>query len=271
MAEQVIDNAVASGAVRDHGAHVTAWAPAGHSAVVWVSAHAVYAEGVAIRGGVPICFPWFGPGRSGNLSPAHGFARVVEWRLVDVIEDADAVTVVHELDEQLATSVEFPYAYRATSTARFADTLTLTLEVQNTDDVAFSYEAALHTYLRVGDSEAISVAGLEGDSYLDQVEGARAVQRGPIRLVGEVDRVYASVGAVHVVDPSLGRTISIAKSGSGSTVVWNPWVSKARRLPDFGDQEWREMVCVETANIGDAAVHLAPGQSHRMQAIISVS
>ena len=271
MHEEAVDTSLARGSVADHGAHVLSWAPKGHDSIIWLSEHAVFAPGKAIRGGVPICFPWFGSGRSGDMQPAHGFARRAVWRLLSVDVQDEVATVVHELTQAEATSPEFPHRYQAVATAVFGDTLELSLSVTNTGRDSFSFEAALHTYLRVGDVTSISIVGLEGDGYLDQVTGARAVQDGPLGFVGEVDRIYASEADVRVHDPELGRVITLTKTGSASTVVWNPWVEKSARLPDFGDDEWRTMVCVETANVGAAAVLLEPGESHVMRVRISVT
>ena len=270
MAEQIVNAPAARGSVLDQGAHVLSWVPEGHRPVIWLSKRALFEKGVAVRGGVPICFPWFGSGPQGNLAPAHGFARISDWRLVSVDEHPDGTTVVHALDEQRATSPKFPHPYRAVSSVTFADTLRHSLEVTNSGTTAFDFEAALHAYLAVGDSTAIRVEGLSGDSYLDKVDKETRMQVGPVTIQGEVDRVYTSDAAVRVVDPVLGRAITVEKSGSASTVVWNPWVDKARRLADFGDDEWRTMVCVETANVAPAAVHLEPGESHTMTARITV-
>lgn len=264
-----VETAVAAGRLTDHGAQVLAWRPAGNAPVIWLSSQAVFAPGMAIRGGVPICFPWFGSGLSGDLSPAHGFARLVEWRPTSVSEVDGVTTVVHELTEADVTAPEFPYRYRAVATVEFGSTLTMSLRVENTDDGPLTFEAALHTYLHVGDATQIELLGLDGAGYHDKVLGSDAVQSGPVTIDGEVDRVYASSSAVEVHDPVLGRTLLVEKSGSDSTIVWNPWVQKAQAMSDFGDEEWREMVCVETANVGASAPTLGPGEAHVMQVSIS--
>ena len=270
MTTHVIDTATASGMFTDHGAHVLQWRPRGTEPVVWLSDLAVFADAVAIRGGVPICFPWFGAGRSGGMTPAHGFARISEWRLNSMDDDGSAATAVFTLSSTDVTSPLFPYRYRATMTARFGADLHLALDVHNDDDVPFTYEAALHTYLHVGDATAVQVEGLTGDTFHDKVTDEETVQSGPIVIDREIDRVYRSTRDVHVVDPALDRTLTVRKGGSASTVVWNPWIDKARAMTDFGDDEWRSMVCIETANVGVDAVELAPGRSHTMWARIEV-
>ena len=148
----------------------------------------------------------------------------------------------------------------------------MTLEVENRDIGPFRFEEALHTYFAVRDVERVSVDGLQTTDYLDKVAAFARKPQGdaPIRFAGETDRVYLDTDAPCVIHDSGSRRIVITKSGSNTTVVWNPWVEKARAVPDLGDDEWREMVCVETANVGDAAIQLAPGATHTMTAEISI-
>lgn len=262
-----VETTKALGRVTDHGAQVLAWCPAGDDPVIWLSSQAVFAPGMAIRGGVPICFPWFGAGPSGDRSPAHGFARLVEWPRVSLTE-VDGVTVlVHELTDASATSPEFPHHYRAVAAVELGSSLRMSLRVENTDEVPFTYEAAFHTYLVVTDVTRVEILGLDGAHYHDKVLDTDGVQSGPVRITTEVDRVYSSTATVEVHDPE--RRILVEKSGSASTIIWNPWVDKARAMVDFSDDEWRQMVCVETANVGSAAVTLAPGQAHEMTATIT--
>ena len=260
-----------SGAIADHGAQLLAWQPVDQEAVVWMSAHAVFREGIAIRGGVPICFPWFGPGRSGDLTPAHGFARTTLWRRLEALESEGLVRVVHELDQGLSSAPSFDVPYRVGSTVTAGAELRMELEVENTGPAPFTFEAALHTYLAVGDVRRIRIEGLAGASFQDKVRGIESVQHGSITVTGEVDRVYDSGGTVEVHDPVLGRVIHVSKTGSSSTIVWNPWVEKSHALADFGDDEWQTMVCVETANVGSHAVTVEPGEGHLMSATLSVS
>lgn len=261
---------LAEGRVTDHGAQVVAWRPAGSEPVIWLSRYAVWDPGSAIRGGVPICFPWFGPGRSGQMTPAHGFARTAQWDLESASESEGVTTVVHVLTDKQTSSPRWPFRYRATATVSLGETLRMVLAVENADDRPFSFETALHTYLAVGDAPSIVIEGLEGARFHDKVTGKDAVQVGPLRLAAEVDRVYASPATVEVHDPVLNRTLVIEKSGSASTIIWNPWVEKAQAMTDFGDDEWRSMVCVETANVGDHAVLLAPREVHEMKVTLSV-
>jgi glucose-6-phosphate 1-epimerase len=260
-----VSTASCIGAVFEHGAHVTSWQPKGQSQVIWMSATTLLESSAAIRGGIPICFPWFGSGRDGGQGPSHGFARLTSWTLADVVERDGAVTVTHVLEDSRATRESFPHAFMAVHTVRFGERLDVHLSVENTGDETFSYEAALHTYLRVGDSEQIAIRGLDGASYLDKADrGLKRTQGGDITITGETDRIYFAAGDVEVIDPVLRRTLRVRTSHSANTVVWNPWVERAAALPDFDDDGWRSMVCIEGANLLDDAVTLAPGQVHSM-------
>lgn len=262
--------------VFDHGAHVWSYQPAGQAPVLWQSAQSWFVDGQPIRGGVPVCFPWFGPGREGNWQPGHGFVRLQSWHLSDIKDTLDRdgrLLVEYEIDHSMTGRQEhFPQPYTAYLRAKFTpEYLGLSLEVSNTGDEPFTFEEALHTYLVVGDVRRISVAGLDGVSYLDKVLGQDAVQEGDLVLTGETDRVYRSAGEVVLDDPVLGRKLVISKSGSANTVVWNPWVEKSVAMADFADDEWTGMVCVEAANALDDAITLRPGETHTLKQRIALA
>lgn len=259
--------------VYDHGAHVWAWQPAGHDPVVWMSERARFEDGKAIRGGVPICFPWFGPGRDGDLRPAHGFARITKWRRTDVSETDGALVVEYELDETITgEQPNWPHPYRATFRASFGrDELAMSLTVENTGEKEFSFEEALHTYLSVGDVRSVRITGLEGAEYLDKVTGERAEQVGEVEFTSETDRIYSHPGELVISDPTPGRRLTISKEGSANTVVWNPWIAKAEAMADFGDDEWTGMLCIEAGNVLDDAITLVPGERHEMVQRITVA
>lgn len=273
-----ISTPLAEGEVYLHGAHVTGWVPAGHDPVIWMSKASRFAPTEPIRGGVPICFPWFGPGREPGMSPAHGFARLADWRLVGASDDDSVVTLTfrlgHEDVEGSAGAEKWPHPFEATYTVVMGSELTLSLAVRNPGDGEYSYEEALHTYLHVQDVTALTVEGLDGARYLDKAPDGGPdleTQIGPVTFTAETDRVYHSSGSAVVVDPARARTITVSKESSADTVVWNPWTAKAAAMPDYDDAEWPTMVCVETANALDNAVVLAPGASHTMSATYAVS
>lgn len=258
------------------GAQVTHWQPSHMpQPVLWLSAHSHFRAGRAIRGGVPVCYPWFGPHPSEPGAPAHGLARLTEWTLIDASESSDGTTALaFAIETAPATSPAWPQRSRVVLGVSIGHTLRMDLTVENRDETPFSFEEALHTYFAVDDVARIGIAGLEGREYLDKVEGFahKRQPQEPIRFSGETDRVYLdTTAACRIADPGFGRTIVVAPAGSRSTVVWNPWSDRARAFTDFGDEEWRRMVCVETANVRDAAIRLEPGASHTMRAEISAS
>ena len=257
-----------------HGAHLAHWQPSHAKApVLWMSEHSLWQDGKPIRGGVPICFPWFGPHRSESSAPAHGFARLLDWTLAGAVERDDQSVAVTFALEGARLSEAWPFRFRAEYEVAVGSTLTMSLEVENRDDTGFSFEEALHTYFAVSSIADVTISGLERTLYLDKVGGLteRTQDDTPIRFTGETDRVYLETDAAcSIDDPGLQRRIIVSKDHSRSTVVWNPWIAKARAMADFGDEEWRGMVCVETANVGVAAIRLAPGERHRMTLSLAV-
>ncbi len=245
-----------------HGAHITHWKPTDSPPVIWMSEQALFQPDKAIRGGIPLCAPWFAGGPSGVRSPAHGWFRISEWTLADVADEGGVVTVRLTLDGPGASAV---YEVRC------ADTLALSLTVQAVGG-PLELEEAFHTYFAVSDVRDISIDGLSGCTYSDKTAGGRvSTQRGPVVLNAETDRVYAHEKAATIIDPGHDRRISVSKRGSLTSVVWNPWEAKARAMADFGDDAWVGMVCVETANAMGDAISLSEGASHTMTASITVT
>jgi glucose-6-phosphate 1-epimerase len=238
---------------------------------LWTSAQAVYAAGKAIRGGVPICFPWFGAHGSQPGLPAHGFARTRAFRFEGSEERGDTVVAELTLESSPDTLAGFPHPFLARLRVTVDRELSLAFEVHNTGDEPFEYELALHSYFGVSDVRQVEVLGLEGASYDDKVSGARAAieSSSPLCFNGETDRVYASTSRVIVSDPGRKRRLLVHKGGSLTTVVWNPWVEKAKRMTDFGDDEWPHMLCVEAANTGAHQVQLPGGAQHITTTTIS--
>lgn len=253
-----IDTPLGTGLVYTLGAHVAEWTPTGAEPVLWMSKHSNFEAGKAIRGGIPVCFPWFGPGRSGDMTPAHGFARITPWtlRAAEVDEPGEA-RLVFELRGQEVGSADFTSHLQVEMGRALQVTLTVTAGSE-----PFDYEDALHTYLTVGDVQRVSVDGLDGARYLDKLDSSEKVQQGAVDFTKETDRVYHSTDTTTLVDPVLGRRVVLEKSGSANTVVWNPWTGKAAAMADFGDDEWPSMCCVETANCLADSTFLNPGESH---------
>jgi glucose-6-phosphate 1-epimerase len=263
LVRAIVDVPSAGGSLFLHGAHVDTYHPRDGEPVLFMSEASWFSPSKPLRGGVPICCPWFGPHPNDPDAPMHGTARLQDWQVTRAWQHDEALTI------ELSTRIDpFRLVYQVT----FGPSLNLSLAVTNTADQSRRCEQALHTYYRVGDVRKIEITGLEGTDYIDKVDGARRkTQRDePIRFTGEVDRVYLdTTTTARLCDPVLGRVIEVAKTGSRSTVVWNPWIEKAKRMADFGEDEWSTMACIETANATENALDLAPGQTHRIVAAIT--
>ena len=262
----------ATGEMYLHGAHVTSWRPAGAQEVLFLSPHSVFQDGKAIRGGVPICFPWFGDKADDPKAPAHGFVRVKDWHLESIEHSGDAVVVSMFTDSSNSTHKWWPWDFRLSYRATFGKELLLELITTNTGKETMRFEEALHAYYRVGDATKTSVLGLNGAHYLDKTDGFREKQQsGELTITAETDREYLNTGNNLLLnDPILQRRITVVKENSRSTVIWNPWTEKARALTDLGEDQWKSMLCLEVTNVGPCAVDLPAGEQHRMAARVRV-
>jgi len=253
------------------GAHVTHWQPAGGEPVIWLSEHSAFSQGTAIRGGVPVCFPWFAAKADDPGAPMHGYVRLMEWDVESVEQSEDgSVTAAFSIRFGAAMGPTWPGDFEARHTVTLGESLKLSLQAVNHGRGNLVITEALHSYFRVSDVRKVSLRGLEGAEYFDKVAGQWKTQPGgPLTFSGQTDSVYRIAGGCVLDDPPLGRSIVVAKAGSNSTVVWNPWADKARAMPDFGDDEWPGMLCVETANALTDAVTVRPGRTHTMTAEIT--
>ena len=254
-----------------HGAHITSFVPAGHEPILWMSERSVFAEGAPIRGGVPICFPWFGAHPTDTSMPNHGFFRTIEWTVESVARGETDVTVTFSSASNEETLRVWPYAYNTRLTVVVGARLSLALEVTNTGVEAFEITEALHSYFSVSDIRFVTIQGLDGTEYFDKLLGGQYItQRGEVCFTSETDRPYLdTVATCTIADPGKSRVIVIEKSESATTVVWNPWIAKSRRMEDFGNEEWSGMVCVETANALRNCISIPPGESHTIGTTLS--
>ena len=268
-----VETETATAVISVYAGHILSYRPKGEPDVLWLSEQAVYEPGKAIRGGIPIIWPWFGSHPTDAKKYVHGFARRMMWGVQSTGEDEDGrILITLELTETEATKALWSHDFALTLSIVVGLALEVTLTVANTGDIDFTYTAAMHSYFTVSDIEALSIRGLAGTAYLDNLDNMKQKEQvGPIRFTGETDRIYVDTTAVcEVVDPGLNRIIWIDKQGSHSTVVWNPWVEKARWMADFADNAYRKMVCVETANAAHDAVTLEPGEMRELTAVIGV-
>jgi glucose-6-phosphate 1-epimerase len=254
-----------------HGAHVTDFQKKGEAPLLFTSQFSRFTPTQAIRGGIPVIFPWFGA-REGE--PSHGFARLSEWELHEATALPDGGVTLRFSFPETAESATWP-PFTANYVVRVTDVLELELIITNAaPDQQFSFESCLHTYFAVGDISGISVSGLQGATYLDKTDGfAQKVENADvIRINSEVDRTYLGTGAaVDILDPKLRRKIRVEKENSLSTVVWNPWLAKSQQMPDFGNEEYKRMICVESGNVGEHRTVLAPGRSSVLKVRLSSS
>ncbi len=267
LVRAVVDTPLTSGEIFLQGAHVTAWNPAGECAVLWMSSASYFERGKPIRGGVPICFPWFGPHPSNSSEPAHGRARITPWNLTaafPINEGGVGLELENTFDPfQVKFRVEFGHDLQ----------MSLQVTLSKFAMQPEKFEAALHTYFSVSEIAQVEITGLETSAYIDKVgEITRKPATGKaIRFESETDRVYLNTTADCILtDPLKHRKITVSKTGSDATVIWNPWIDKSVRMPDFGNDEWPGMLCIETANVSDNAIELQPGQTHVMSAQIRV-
>jgi len=255
------------------GAHLTHWTPRGQRPLLFVSPKSFFETGKAIRGGVPIIFPWFGS-RGGKPGPAHGFARTSERTMegARLREDA-SVEITLSLSSNDATRDFFDTAFRSRFRVAVGSELEMELETTSHAKELFTFEEALHTYLAVGDVQQVSVLGLENSVFIDKTDGFKRKKQAsePVRINKETDQVHLGTQATCAVwDPVWNRRIIIEKSGSDSTVIWNPWIDKSTGMSDMETNGWKQMICVETANAAEDQILLQPGASHRLAAKIRV-
>lgn len=259
--------------ISTYAGQVLSFRPKGHDDLMFLSESAYYAEGKAIKGGVPICWPWFGPDPEGKGRPGHGFVRNRQWDLLrtEVLSDG-RVRIGLGLSDTEQSRTIWPHAFSLGLDITIGAALDLALVTRNRGTAPFELSQGLHTYFRVGDIAHTRVLGLEGHPYLDKMEGGvEKRQNGAVTIAAETDRVYTGVtGPLEIEDGGLGRRIRITATGSASTVVWNPWQTTAKAMADLGDEDYRRMICVETTNATPDVIILPPGAEHRLTACYAV-
>jgi len=263
-----IENAYASASISLHGGQVLSYCPVNSEQdLLFVSQQAYFQPDKAIKGGIPVCWPWFGPDPEQRGRPDHGFVRDCGWQLLATGTGADGSTrILLGLRDDDRSQALWPHAFSLELQVIIGATLELALLTHNSGAEPIKVTQALHAYFSVGDVRKAQVLGLAGHEYIDKVrDGARATQSGPINIDGPVNRIYLDTRDRLVIDdPSLGRSIHIEREGSRSAVVWNPWVEQSRSMGDFGDDEYLRMICVETTNAAEDAVTIAAGERHRL-------
>lgn len=266
-----IDHPKASAAVSLFGAHVLSYKPQGKEDVIWVSKKAIFDGQTAIRGGIPLCWPWFGK----LASPSHGFSRIQEWKIVEHRENEQGVIVQLGLSTNEMTLTMWPNQFEATLTIEISDTLKVSLDVSNTDSKAWKFSGALHSYLNVGDILSAEVTQM-GPTYIDSLLGDKVYEGGDtLKIEQEVDRVYNQPEkTVLLKDEKLNRTISITNSGNNSAVIWNPWQANSESMGDMADDSYKTMLCIESTLHADSLEtghSVEPGENYVLTTTISTS
>ncbi len=260
-----VRNECATAKIALQGAHIFEYTRYAEPPLLWVSSNTLFEQGKAIRGGIPVCWPWFGKDSNHSQWPQHGFARTALWKLKSVTEPSNRQTeIILTLNHTQVKQHYFPYLFDVMMHITVSDTLTVSLCTENLDEKPFTVTEALHTYFNVGNIAAVNIFGLENVTYADALDRFRKKQSAkPIAITQEIDRVYLDTDDIVIIkDARYGRDIIVGKSGSRSTVVWNPWIDKAARMADFEDEGYASMVCIETANALENSITIEPGQSH---------
>jgi len=260
-----LSNSHGTASVALHGAHVVSYTPDRQNPVIFTSKEAIFLEGKAIRGGIPICLPWFNAHPSDPSLPAHGFARNQFWS----IKRSE-----HKCDESEETSISLELnqnQLQVIATITLGKSLSVSVKSTNLAEENQTVGGALHSYFQVSAIDKTTISGLDNVQYIDTLTHTNEVQHGEIIIAEETDRIYIDTpDTVSIYDADWNRTIFIDKIGSKSTVVWNPWIDKSAGMSDLGNEEYKTFVCVETANAGEDIYQLAKGESHTLGTQITV-
>lgn len=254
-----------------HGGHVVSFQPAGQPELIWMSEEAIFDGSAALRGGIPVCWPWFGR----IAAPAHGFARSSQWQLIEHRENEQGVIVELGLCDSEETHAIWPNKFDARLIVEVKEQLTVTLKVTNTDDKAWLFSGALHTYLNLGDITQTETKGM-GSEYIDSLQSGKLCTGGEVlKLTDTIDRVYTKPEAeIRVQDPVFNRTIKIENEGHNSAVLWNPWAAGAQSMADMSDEGYKTFLCVEStlhAPSLEQGKQLMPGEVHHLVTTISAN
>ncbi|PHN49799.1 D-hexose-6-phosphate mutarotase [Pseudomonas amygdali] len=261
--------------VAQQGAHILSYQVAGQQPLVWLNEEAVFKQGKPIRAGMPICWPWFGNLErnpqsvqamrdSSEPAKAHGEVRALDWQLLGIGADGDALLVEFVLPEAEGHLPGWPHNVALKLSIRLDHALNVSLVSYNCGTESVVISQALHTYFAVSDVRQVSVEGLDGLRYIETLANwEEREQAGDLTFTGETDRIYKDIpGVLSIVDHQWQRRIHIRSTGSKSAILWNPWIEKTGKFTDMAADGWQRMVCVETANVLDDVVTLAPDQMH---------
>ncbi|MCF7200485.1 D-hexose-6-phosphate mutarotase [Pseudomonas oligotrophica] len=264
--------------VAEQGAQLLAYHQGEAQPVIWLSEQATFERGQPVRGGIPVCWPWFGDlmrnpqaireqHADAGEAPFHGLVRAIDWQLAASHCEADAAVIEFRCAQAASGELPgWPHKVEASLRIRLDEALQVSLTSHNLDDHPVTISQALHSYLAIDDIHQARVAGLEERPYVDTLDDwQNHEQRGELRFTGETDRIYLQLpDTLRLIDGAAQRSIELGSEGSASAILWNPWIDKARRLSQFAEDAWQRMLCIETANVLDDARTLAPGERHTL-------
>ncbi len=259
--------------ISTHAGQVLSYQPAGEDDLLFLSDKAYYQDGKAIKGGAPICWPWFGPDPEDKDRPGHGFVRNRPWQVVatEVMQGGD-VKVTLGLTDTEETRAIWPHAFNLTQEIVIGGSLNLALITRNTGNELFSITQGFHTYFKIGDIRQTGVLGLQDCTYIDKTDNsAEKKQLTAVTVTGEVDRIYKDVSNTLIIDDqAINRCIQILSQGNKTAVVWNPWEKISKEMADLEDADYQRFICVETTNASNDVIAVAPGGEFRLVADYSV-
>ncbi|EPL06633.1 D-hexose-6-phosphate mutarotase [Pseudomonas sp. CF161] len=268
--------------VAQQGAHILSYQLAGQPPLIWLNDEAVFKAGKSIRAGVPVCWPWFGNlarnpqsvqdmRQSNDPAPAHGLVRATDWELLGIETQGQSLVVELVLPMPQGGLPGWPHPVDLKLSIRLDEQLHISLTSHNRGTESVSISQALHSYFAVSDVRQVHVEGLDGLDYIETLDDWKTVpQAGDLHFTGETDRIYLNTPPqLSIVDPAWQRRIQLTSSGSRSAVIWNPWIDRAAQFSDMAADGWQRMLCIETANVMNDVVTLAPGASHTLGVSIS--
>ncbi|MDR0210978.1 MAG: D-hexose-6-phosphate mutarotase [Pseudomonas putida] len=267
--------------IAQQGAQVLSYQRLGEPPLLWLSDQAIFRQGKSVRAGVPVCWPWFGNLQRnpqavqamyhGGQAPAHGLARTRDWQLLGIEEAAEGLRIEFSLPQALGDLPGWPHEVELKLLIEMGTQLTMTLSSLNQGNDSVTISQALHSYFAVSDVRQARVEGVDNLGYIETLaDWELRQQHGALGFAGETDRIYLQTpDLLKIVDPQWNRRITLHSTGSRSAVIWNPWTDRARELTDMADDGWQRMLCIETANVWDDVVTLAPGASHSLSVTIA--
>ncbi|QYK00025.1 D-hexose-6-phosphate mutarotase [Shewanella psychrotolerans] len=257
-----VDTELCKARIFMQGAQIESFQPKGKPPLLWVSSADDYQPGSGIRGGIPVCWPWFGMNENPQW-PQHGFARIRLWQLDAVQMQDQAVELKFSLTVDDADKQYWPYQSRVELIFNLSDSLSVKLVNTNLGETPFSLTQALHTYFPIEDIHQLKASGFSGANYIEFGEGPYTQDGDEVCFDRETDRVYSQLEDCQLLHTPNG-TIEVHRENSHSAILWNPWIDKSKRLSRFNDKDYLTMVCLEAANVLDDKVTLAPGESHTL-------